>query len=113
MHEMALCESVLQIVEATARRHGAARVKTVRLEIGELSHVEPEAMRFSFQVVTRQSIAADATLEIDHVPGSAWCMQCSAVVAIARRGEGCPTCGSYQLQVTGGEELRVKDIEID
>ena len=113
MHEMALCESVLQIVEQTARRHGATRVKAVRLEIGQLSHVDPDAMRFSFDVVTRQSLAHGATLEIEHVPGSAWCMQCSAPVAMARRGDGCPTCGSYQLQVTGGEELRVKDIEID
>jgi hydrogenase nickel incorporation protein HypA/HybF len=113
MHEMSLCESVLQIVEATARRHGATRVKAVRLEIGQLSHVEPDAMRFSFDVVTRQSIAQGATLEIEHVPGAAWCMQCSRPVAIVRRGDGCPACGSYQLQVTGGEELRVKDIEID
>ena len=46
MHEMALATSVLQIVERTARQHGARRVSAVRLEIGRLSHVEPEALRF-------------------------------------------------------------------
>jgi hydrogenase nickel incorporation protein HypA/HybF len=113
MHEMALAESVLRIVEATARRHGAVRVKAVRLEIGQLSHVEPDALRFSFDVVTRQSLVQGAQLEVEAVPGTAWCMQCSAPVAIARRGDGCPACGSYQLQVTGGDEMRVKDIEIE
>jgi hydrogenase nickel incorporation protein HypA/HybF len=113
MHEMALCESVLAIVETTARRHGAVRVKAVRLEIGQLSHVEPDALRFAFDVVTRHSLAQGARLEIEDVPGAAWCMRCSAPVAIARRGDACPACGSYQLQVTGGEEMRVKDIEID
>jgi hydrogenase nickel incorporation protein HypA/HybF len=113
MHEMALCESVLQIVAETARRHGAVRVKAVRLEIGQLSHVEPDALRFAFDVVTRHSLAQGARLEIEDVAGTAWCMQCAAPVAIARRGDGCPACGSYQLQVTGGDEMRVKDIEID
>jgi hydrogenase nickel incorporation protein HypA/HybF len=113
MHEMALCEGVLQIVETTARGHAAVRVKAVRLEIGQLSHVEPEALRFAFDVVSRHSVAQGARLEIDDVPGTAWCMQCAAPVAIARRGDGCPACGSYQLQVTGGEEMRVKDIEIE
>jgi hydrogenase nickel incorporation protein HypA/HybF len=113
MHEMALCESVLQIVESTARRHGAVRVKAVRLEIGRLSHVEPDALRFAFDVVTRHSLAHGARLEIEDVPGAAWCMRCAAPVTLAQRGDACPACGSYQLQVTGGDEMRVKDIEID
>jgi hydrogenase nickel incorporation protein HypA/HybF len=112
MHEMAIAESVLQIVEDTARRNGAARVSAVRLEIGCLSHVEPEALRFSFDVVTRQSIADGARLEIVATNGTAWCMRCSDAVALARLGDPCPRCGSYQLQVTGGDEMRVKDIEI-
>jgi hydrogenase nickel incorporation protein HypA/HybF len=113
MHEMSLCESVLQIVESTARRNGASRVRSVRLEIGRLSHVEPDALRFAFDVVTRKSLAEGARLDIIDVPGAAWCMQCAAPITIERRGDGCPTCGSYQLQVTGGEDMRVKDIEID
>ena len=80
MHEMALCESVLQIVASTARRNAALRVKVVRLEIGELSQVEPDALRFAFDVVTRRSIADGARLEIDAVPGTAWCMQCARPV---------------------------------
>lgn len=113
MHEMALAESVLRIVEDTARRHQAVRVKAVHLEIGQLSHVEVDALRFSFDVVTRHSLAQGARLEIEAAPGAAWCMPCAGPVAIARRGDGCPACGSYQLQVTGGDEMRVRDIEIE
>ena len=112
MHEMALASSVLQIVEDTARRHGAPRVSAVRLEIGRLSHVEPEALRFSFDVVTRDSLADGARLEIVATDGTAWCMRCSVSVALERLGDPCPCCGSYQLQVTGGDDMRVKDIEI-
>jgi hydrogenase nickel incorporation protein HypA/HybF len=113
MHEMSLAESVLQIVADTARRHHASRVRAVRLAIGKLSHVDPEALAFAFEVVTRRSVADGARLEIDATDGAAWCMQCCDAVALDRLGDACPRCGGYQLQVTGGDEMRVRDIEVD
>lgn len=113
MHEMSLAESVREIVEDTARANGATRVMAVRLEIGALSQVEPEAMRFAFEVVMRGGVTDGARIEIVETPGAAWCMPCGEPVAIERRGDPCPRCGSHQLQVTGGERMRVMDIEID
>ena len=113
MHEMSLAESVREIVDETARASGAKRVVAVRLEIGRLAQVEIEAMRFAFEVVQRGSMASTARLEIVEVDGSAWCMRCSEPVTITRRGDACPCCGSYQLQVTGGDRMRVLDIEIE
>jgi len=112
MHEMSLAESVREIVEEAGRANGAARVAAVRLEIGALSQVEVEAMRFAFEVVMNGSLAEGARLEIVETEGTAWCMACSQPVAIQRRGDGCPRCESYQLQVTGGDRMRVMDIEI-
>ena len=112
MHEMALAESMLEIVEQTARRNGAARVTAVWLELGALSHVEPDALRFCFDAVTRGSVADAARLTIVATEGQAWCMPCGEAVPLARRGEPCPRCGSYQLNVTQGEDMRVKEIEI-
>ncbi len=113
MHEMALAESVREIVQDTATANGAKRVKTVRLEIGKLAQVELESMRFAFDVVKRGSLAEDAALEIVESDGTAWCMACSTAVLITQRGDACPHCGSYQLQVTGGDRMRVMDIEIE
>ncbi len=110
---MSLAESVREIVEETARAHGARRVARVRLEIGALSQVEPEAMRFGFEAVMRGSLAEAAALEIVQTPGTAWCMSCSQAVAIEQRGDPCPRCDSFQLQVTGGDRMRVLDIEIE
>ena len=112
MHEMALAEGVLQIVEDAARAGAAQRVQAVRLELGALSHVERDALRFCFEAVTRGSVAEGARLDILDTPGRAWCMPCSAAVPLQRLGDACPHCGSYQLQVTQGEEMRVRDIEI-
>ena len=80
MHEMSLAEGVLQLVEDTAQREGACRVKLVVLEIGRMSSVEPEAIRFCFEAVVQGSIAQGAALEIIDVPGAGWCMVCAATV---------------------------------
>jgi hydrogenase nickel incorporation protein HypA/HybF len=113
MHEMSLAESVREIVDETARDHGARRVSRVRLEIGRLAQIELQAMRFAFDVVKRGSLAEGASLEIIEVDGSAWCMGCSQPTVIAQRGQACLHCGSYQLQVSGGDRMRVMDIEIE
>ncbi|PYF02696.1 hydrogenase-3 nickel incorporation protein HypA [Rhodopseudomonas faecalis] len=113
MHEMALCESVIEIIEREAQQQNFSKVRAVWLEIGALSHVEPEALRFCFSAVSRNTIAAEARFEIIGVPGEAWCMKCAATVPLAQRYEPCPRCGGHQLQVTAGEELRVKELEVD
>jgi hydrogenase nickel incorporation protein HypA/HybF len=112
MHEMALAEGMLGIVADTARSNGAARVTRVCLEIGALAHVAPEALRFCFDAVTRGSVAEGAVLEIRTTPGRAWCMPCGETVELARLGEACPRCGSYQLQVAQGDEMKVREIEV-
>lgn len=113
MHEMSLAEGVLQLVEDTARREGARRVKLVVLEIGRLSSVEPEAIRFCFEAVTHGSIAQGAALDIINVPGAAWCIPCAETVPMGELYGTCPICGSHQVQPTGGTEMRVKEIEIE
>jgi len=113
VHEMSLAESVLEIVRDAARSQGFSRVKTVWLEIGQLAGVEPEAMRFCFDVVTRETLADAARLEIVATPGQGWCMICGRPVPIAARFDACPDCGSYQVQPTGGMEMRVRELEVE
>ncbi|MGZ8273322.1 MAG: hydrogenase maturation nickel metallochaperone HypA [Burkholderiaceae bacterium] len=112
MHEMSLAEGIVQIVEGTARANEARAVRAVWLELGALSNVEQEALRFSFDVVKRGTVAEDARLEVVTTPGRAWCMPCGGAVDLVKLGDPCPACGSYQLQVTQGDEMRVKEIEI-
>lgn len=113
MHEMSLAEGVLQIIENAARSQDFNRVKTVWVEIGGLSCVEPEALRFAFEAVTGGSVAHGARLEILEIPGRGVCLECSAEVEIAARHEGCPACGSYKLRVTGGDDMRVRELEVE
>lgn len=113
MHEMSLCEGVLQILEDHSASQGFSRVKTVWLEIGALSGVDPDAMRFGFDAVMKGTLADGAALEIIDLPGLAWCMPCGKAVPVQARYDACPDCGSYQLQVTGGDEMRIKELEVE
>lgn len=110
---MSLAEGVLQLIEDAARQQNFASVKTVWLEIGQLSGVEPQAMKFCFDAVTRHSIAQDARLEIIATPGSGWCMACALTLPMNQLYDECPRCGSQQMQVNGGTEMRLKELEVD
>jgi hydrogenase nickel incorporation protein HypA/HybF len=113
VHEMSIAESVLQIIEDKARSDGYAKVNAVWLEIGQLAGVETESLRFCFDVVARDTVARDARLEIIETAGQGWCMDCACNVAVTARYEPCPSCGSFQIEVTGGEEMRIKELEVE
>lgn len=113
MHEMSLCEGILQILEDNAESQGFKRVKTVWLEIGELAGVELEAMRFSFDAVMKNSLADGARLEIVEIPGQAWCMLCKENVPVRQRFDECPHCGGFPLKITGGDQMRIKELEVE
>ena len=113
MHEMSLCEGILQVLEDQAGAQQYRKVKTVWLEVGALAGVEIPALEFSFEVVCRGSLAEGSRLEILSLPATAWCMQCGDSVRIEARYDACPRCGGHQLQVTAGDELRIKELEVE
>ncbi|WP_324105560.1 hydrogenase maturation nickel metallochaperone HypA [Noviherbaspirillum sp.] len=113
MHEMSLAEGVLQVIEDSARVNGFTRVKTVWLEIGALAGVEVEAMRFCFDTVIKDTLADGTQLEIIETEGQGWCMSCNKTVPISQRYDPCPDCGGYQVQATGGMELKVRELEVE
>jgi hydrogenase nickel incorporation protein HypA/HybF len=113
MHEMSLAENILGIVEGAAGAQGYSRVLELRIEIGALAGVEPDALRFCLDVVLKDSVADGATIAIIDIAGQGWCMQCEDYVNIAALYDACPNCGGYQVQATAGTEMRVKDMLVE
>lgn len=112
MHEMALTESLVALVEEAASDTGFDRARTVVVEIGTLSAVDPEAIRFCFEAVSRGTVAEGARLEIRLIPGSGWCLDCGKMVPLTERFGACPDCGGSHVQMCAGNELRLKEVEI-
>lgn len=113
MHELALCESVLRILRSEAQTHRFQRVRMVRLELGAFCGASPEALDFCFRAVTRGTLADGARLEVVHLAGSAWCMNCGETVSVRNRFDACPQCGTYELQMAAGDDMRVCELEVE
>lgn len=112
MHEMSLAENVRECIEEAARTEGYTRVTAVWLEIGRLSSVEAEAMRFCFDAAMAGSLAEGARLEIVETPGQGQCADCGCCMPLASRYEACPQCGGYRIEVTEGESMRILELEV-
>jgi hydrogenase nickel incorporation protein HypA/HybF len=108
MHEVGVA---LEIAEIAAARSGDAEVRRVRVAIGRLALVLPDALRFAWEVVTADTRMAGATLDIVEVPGRARCRDCACEMEISRPVARC-ACGSIALDWLAGEELKVLDLEV-
>ncbi len=113
MHEVSLAGGILKIVETAQQREHFARVTVLRLEAGALAGVEVHALRFALEVMAQDTCLQGARIDIDTPPGQGWCLQCCATVPMQTRGDPCEHCGHYQLQATGGTDLRVLDMMVD
>lgn len=112
MHEASLAGGVLQLVEDAARREHFSRLISLRLEAGQLAGVDVRALAFALDSLAPGTLLAGADIQIEAPPGQAWCLPCAQTVPLGQRGDGCPLCGGFQLQPTGGQELRVLDMMV-
>jgi hydrogenase nickel incorporation protein HypA/HybF len=108
MHELAIMG---RVVAALEREVDPARVSCVRLQIGQLAGVLPETIQFCFALCTRGTALDGARLEIDEVRGRGRCRRCGADVHMETFGDPC-RCGSDEIEVLGGQELRVDTVEV-
>ena len=113
MHELSLAESLLQLIEEAAIKQNFTRVRTVWLELGQLTCVEQESLRFYFDVITQDSIAQQAKLEFIAIFGQGVCDHCHRSMFIASYHSICTHCGSYAVKITQGEEMRIKELEVE
>ncbi len=113
MHEMSLVEGVRQLIEDAAGREGFSRVRSLRVEIGQLSGVEREAFEFCFELAMQESIAAGARLDIVATPGRGRCLQCGREGVLAQVYDPCEHCDAYPLEIIDGTAMRVIDLEVE
>ncbi|MBL8482504.1 MAG: hydrogenase maturation nickel metallochaperone HypA [Rhodocyclaceae bacterium] len=109
MHELGITRNIVAI--CSERAAPGARVVRVTLEIGRLSAVMPEALQFCFDACTRDTPLAGAVLDIIDVPGRARCRACGSEMTLDQRVALC-ACGSKDLQIVAGEELKIRSMEV-
>ena len=113
MHELSLTQSLVAIAEEHARRAGGTIIRSITVEVGELSGAIPDALQFAFDVCCRGTLAEGAALILNVVPGHGRCLACAADTACHELTAVCPSCGALAFELDAGRELRVTEMEID
>jgi len=113
MHEFSLIQSMLDIVEDYAAKHGFERVNAIQLSFGRLSCIEPKALEFGFKIQSEGTKAKGAALEFDILPVVVYCLDCENESHADHWCDVCPTCKSENVMLNGGmEELRIISLDV-
>ena len=113
MHEMALAKGVLDIVESYAVNNNAKKVTEITVLVGEMTGVVWESLEFCFQALSQNTMAEGAKLIMKPVPLIGRCGKCGNQEPIENYKFICSACGSSQIQIISGRELRVESLEAE
>lgn len=111
VHELSIAQSLLDIVLAEGRKHQLEKVHTIKLEVGALAAVVPESLTFCFEMLSKDTIASGASLEIETVPVVARCDPCNIMFEVENYSFLCPECGEPTPNLISGRELSLMNIE--
>lgn len=112
MHEVSIMQEMAQIAVEKAEEAGAKKIHVIRLRVGRLMAVVPEAMQFAHEVVCEGTIAEGAKLEIEEVPVVCWCPQCEQEFESGKSLFLCPRCDTFSRDVRSGRALELVNMEI-
>ena len=112
VHELSVCQALLAQVVEIATDRGASAVLRITVEVGPLSGVEPGLLASAFEIVRAGSCAAGAILLIETTAITISCLICGAESQTAPNRLLCAACGGYRTRVVGGDELRLRGVEL-
>jgi len=113
MHEVGLMAETLRLAEDKAKEAGATRIHEIRMRIGRLAGVVPEALSYAFEVLRDGTLAAEGALKIESVEATCWCATCQLEFATPDLIYECPTCGQASGELRRGREMELISMEIE
>jgi hydrogenase nickel incorporation protein HypA/HybF len=113
MHEMSIAQSLITILQEEMAKHGATALRSVRLNIGEMSAIVPESLSFCFEIIIQGTPLEGAKLLMDRIPLRGYCPGCDRPFDIKDFVFVCPTCGSTNIETIEGQELSIVEMEVE
>ncbi len=105
MHELAICQALIDQVTSVARAEKAGLVSDVFVSVGPLSGVEHPLMQNAFPVAAAGTVASDATLHLEETPVRVLCGECGEKSEVPANRQVCTHCGDWRTQLLSGDEL--------
>lgn len=113
MHELSIAMSILDAAQREMALRKGAELRKISVRVGELAGVDPEALRFSFDAIKRETAWAGVELELDYIPRTNRCADCGAHFGVKNGEFGCPECGSTETSFVRGDELEIASLELE
>jgi hydrogenase nickel incorporation protein HypA/HybF len=113
MHELAVTESILEISLRHADQANAKRITNLYLVIGQFASIVDDSVQFYWDIVSKETIAAGATLHFRRLPATLVCMDCTHQFQPAGDGFSCPKCCSDRIKVVSGDEFYMEAIDVE
>ena len=112
MHELSVCNALIQQVETIARQHDAAGIDTILLRIGPLSGIEASLLARAYPLAAAGTLGENAKLIIEPLPVRVRCSRCGAESEVAPNRLLCAVCGDFRTSLTSGDEMLLARVEL-
>jgi hydrogenase nickel incorporation protein HypA/HybF len=112
MHELSVCQALIDQVVELAREHRANRVERIVLSVGPLSGVEPALLMTAYPIAAAGTVAEDAALELIQSAVRVRCRSCGDEAEVPANRLSCPACGDYRTELVSGDELLLIRVEL-
>ena len=113
MQELNLCQDIIAMIKERSLSKSFRRVRRIQLEIGEFTHVNKHAVEFCFEQASRGTLAEGAKLEFIDIPASAVCEVCKKIFLIKTPKEPCHHCEAPDIKLLSGNELLIREIDVE
>ncbi len=113
MHELSIAQNLIDIVSDQCLKNGFKEIESINIKVGRASGIMPDALSFAFNAIKTESIAKNASLNIEEVPVTGQCKDCkNTFVTEEEYVLCCPSCKGGSFIITAGRELDIIDMEV-
>lgn len=113
MHELAICQSLMNQVETIAAERDAQRVTSIIIGMGPLSGVEAQLLKNAYPIASAGTVAENAELIIEYLPIRVKCSQCGSESDASPNKLICKICGDWRTTLVSGDELMLMSVELE
>ena len=112
MHELSIAMNIVEIACEQAKLNNLFAIDEIEIEVGELSGVEIDALKFVMEIAKKETILENSRTIFTLIPGLARCLICSKEFMTDSFFSQCPECKRFNFQIIQGQELRVKSLNV-
>lgn len=113
MHELSIATNIVEFAEEFARDHQAKKINRIELEVGQLSGIVIDSLKFALEFAVENTVLEKAEIIISEIPGRFKCYHCQTEFDKSVWYTPCPSCQSMDSELLGGKEMQIKSIFID